>query len=169
MFFNKIFCEKLSLIFTNLVIIFISEEWYISEFFLLAIFSKFFDKAVNTVNNFVDKVEDVLGFEDTSILYRYASGPSSILGIGRTTIRNFQNSKGNPSKFREDLNGDEKIYPLTINPLKTLGRVDELEPDIESLKLHRTKTDHISKKNYREVKYSTGNPGIINIKTKKYR
>jgi len=128
-------------------------------------FGNFLDKAVNTGKVIVDKAKGLLGITN-NILYDYSSGPSSILGIGRTTIRKYQDSKI-PANFREDLNGGlDKTHTLTLNPLvidqvfqtpDSLSGTDRNYIPISSEKFARPE-DSYRENNHR---IRAGNPGTI--------
>ncbi len=107
----------------------------------------------------VDTAKSLLGLSD-SILFEYNHGPSSVLGIGRTTIRKYQNSQINP-KFRGDLEGNlDDDYVLTLNTEEgyiPFDRPDSLSPErgMGSSIIGDRETA------IRESNMSTGNPGVL--------
>ena len=107
----------------------------------------------------VDTAKNVLGLSD-SILYEYKHGPNSLLGIGRTTIRKFQNSKIN-TKFRGDLNGDlDNEYTLTLNTEE--GYLPFSTPDTLNSERGVGVSLFGDKENaIRESNMSMGNPGVL--------
>jgi hypothetical protein len=134
-------------------------------------FRRFLSNAVNAGKVIVDKAKGLLGISD-NILFDYNAGPSSILGIGKTTIRKYQDSKI-PAKFRGDLNKDlDKEYKLTLNP--TI--IDQVFTTPDSLK--GTDRNYIPRSaerfdkpedSYRENNHRirAGNPGTLSIKNKR--
>ena len=125
----------------------------------------FLEHTVNRGKEIVDKAKGLLGITD-NILFDYTAGPSSILGIGRTTIRKYQDSKI-PAKFREDLNsGLDKDHKLTLNPIiidqvfttpDSLSSADRNYIPISSEKFDKPE-DSYRENNHR---IRAGNPGSI--------
>tara|TARA_R110002012_G_scaffold2633_1_gene12631 strand:- start:5122 stop:7107 length:1986 start_codon:yes stop_codon:yes gene_type:complete len=105
----------------------------------------------------VDTAKSILGFS-SNILYEYNHGPSSVLGLGRTTIRKYQNSQIN-TRFSGDLiNDKDNEYILTIN---TEGYTPFNSPD--SLMRDRGIRKFDSEGKIRETFRGayTGNPGAL--------
>lgn len=121
----------------------------------------------------VDTAKSLLGFSD-SILFEYNHGPNSILGVGRTRIRKYQNSKIN-AKFRGDLNNDlDNDYILTLNTEKgylPFSTPDSLKDDrgvYSPKKPNDTVFSVISGQQslnineiFRENNTNSGNPGVL--------
>jgi len=128
-------------------------------------FGDFLNNAVNTGKIIVDKAKGLLGISD-NILYDYGAGPSSILGIGRTTIRKYQDSKV-PATFREDLNGGlDKTHTLTINPLivdQVFTTPDSLQSNDRNYIPRSSEKFDRPEDSYRENNHRirAGNPGSI--------
>lgn len=120
----------------------------------------------------VDTAKSLLGLSD-SVLFEYNHGPSSILGLGRTTIRKYQNSKIN-TQFRGDLEGDlDNDYILTLNteegylPFSTPDSLSDdrgvYSPKIPTKGMQSTRLNSLNSI-YRENNVNIGNPGILSTK-----
>ena len=120
----------------------------------------------------VDTAKSLLGFSN-SVLFEYNHGPSSVLGIGRTTIRKYQNSKIN-TKFRGDLKSDlDNDYVLTLNteegylPFSTPDSLSDdrgvYSPKIPTKGMQSTRLNSLNSL-YRENNVNIGNPGILSTK-----
>lgn len=122
----------------------------------------------------VDTAKSLLGFSD-SVLFEYNHGPSSVLGIGRTTIRKYQNSKIN-AKFRGDLDNDlDNDYVLTLNteegylPFSTPDSLSDNRGVYSPKNLDSARLGGLSNFReivninnfYRENKTNSGNPGVL--------
>ena len=108
------------------------------------------------------------------ILYDYIGGPNSLLGVGRTQIRKFQDSNL-PAYFRNDLKGDTSTeYTLTVNEagykpfpspdamLDGGGRRGVYDPMVFINKNVRNSSADSSPL-YRENNVHTGNPGVLTL------
>ena len=134
-------------------------------------FKRFLSNAVNAGKVIIDKAKGLLGITD-NILFDYNAGPSSLLGIGKTTIRKYQDSKIS-AKFRNDLNGDlDKEYKLTLNPTiidQVFTTPDSLSgTDRNYIPRSAEKFDR-PEDSYRENNHRirAGNPGTLSIKDKR--
>ena len=121
----------------------------------------------------VDTAKGALGFSNP-ILYDYIGGPNSLLGVGRTQIRKFQDSNL-PAYFRNDLKGDTSTeYTLTVNEagykpfpspdamLDGGGRRGVYDPMVFINKNVRNSSADSSPL-YRENNVHTGNPGVLTL------
>tara|TARA_R110000744_G_scaffold74109_1_gene148206 strand:+ start:2543 stop:4588 length:2046 start_codon:yes stop_codon:yes gene_type:complete len=106
-------------------------------------------------------IKDALGKND-SMLYEYGAGPGSTYGIGRTSIRRFENTLTSPNFNKSYVRriGD------TIDTSKNPNGVVEAPNVFNYLKvLGRGGFDYqgdagIGRKYYRESRIGTGNPGV---------
>jgi hypothetical protein len=77
--------------------------------------SNFAGNAFDTVSEFTQNVSEIFGGNSNDELYSYRGGAGSTLGIGRTTIRKYENTA--QGKIRRDIGG--KNLTLPHEPLNT--------------------------------------------------
>ena len=117
----------------------------------------------STLGKMWDKTKDTI--KDTfnpgdPMLYEYGAGPGSTYGIGRTSIRRFENTLNSPNFTNPSRLGDQFEGPIKAanvqNYLKVLGRPGAI--DYQGDAGNGTKL-------YRESRIGTGNPGVEYLST----
>ena len=101
--------------------------------------------------------------KDDAMLYEYGAGPGSTYGIGRTSIRRFENTLTSPNltatgdtrRFGDEFDGPTKAADIT-NYLNSLGRPSAVSADYQEDVPYGGKTLKL----YRESNYGLGNPGV---------
>ena len=117
----------------------------------------------STLGKMWDKTKDTI--KDTfnpgdPMLYEYGAGPGSTYGIGRTSIRRFENTLNSPNFTNPSRLGDQFEGPIKAanvqNYLKVLGRPGAIDYQGDA---------GGGRKNYRESRIGTGNPGVEYLST----
>ena len=100
--------------------------------------SNFAGNAFDTVSEFTQNVSEIFGGNPNKELYSYRGGAGSTLGIGRTTIRKYEDTA--QGKIRRDIGG--KSLTLPHEPLNTKKQTKRYNKGISSY--HVTSNDPIN-------------------------